>query len=355
MTENEFPFEAFNDAPAADPSQQDVSFVDEFKENPVVIDPVDPIIPAQDNGEPVNSGDPAVDPPVVTNSVAKEEYEKVLSEKQALEDKLSSMSKSELDEHSKTVYEYIKEGKLKELKDFLETQVADYSSKSQSELMKDYLKSTNPEWTNEDINDELESNYGLGLDEDLLSDQERRAYGRKLKADAEEALKFFESKKVSVTLPELTKPAEQAPQQTEEERLAEEKATQEWDNSIVESLKDFTKLSVAVKDDEQFDFAISPEESTKLTEDIKALGKDISIYFKQYITPEGKVDARKLATDMAFLRNKDAIIRSAVTQQVAKANEAFIKGIKNSKVDPSPSGNVVQNIDTIESLVDKMF
>ena len=354
---NDFPFEAFNETGAqTTDASTDTSFLNEFNES---AENVSQGTSEGTEAQPVTeTPQPAAvsDQEIVNDVVNKSDYEKVIAEKAELESKLTSMSPADLDENSKVIYDYIREGKLKELNDFLSVQTQDYSSKPQDQLIAEYLKAQNPEWTNEDIEDEMSSTYGLGLDEDLLTDQERRAYSRKLKADAKEALQFFESKKSEIKLPDLNpKSNEPVIDQAELQAQAEE-AYKQWESSVSESMKDFNKISIALKENEQFDFAVGEDVMNPLMEDMKMLGKDVSVFFKPYISEDGKVNARKLAEDMTFLRNKEAIVRSAVTQQVAKAQEDWLKGIKNTQMSPNPSAPVIQAKDDIADFIaNKLF
>jgi hypothetical protein len=357
---NDFPFEAFNETGAqTTDASTDTSFLNEFNQSeesvPHETEQVEVTQPTTETTQTPTTPEQEL----VNEVVNKSDYEKVIAEKAELESKLSSMSQSDLDENSKVIYDYIREGKLKELNDFLSVQTQDYSSKSQDQLVAEYLKAQNPEWTTEDIEDEMSSTYGLGLDEDLLTDQEKRAYSRKLKADAKEALQFFESKKSEIKLPNLNpvsnEPVLELKNQEELQAQAEE-AYKLWESSVSESMKDFNKISIALKENEQFDFAVGEDVANPLIEDMKMLGKDISVFFKPYISEDGKVNARKLAEDMAFLRNKEAIVRSAVTQQVAKAQDDWLKGIKNTQMSPNPSAPVIQkNDDIADFIANKLF
>ena len=354
---NDFPFEAFNETGAqTTDASTDTSFLNEFNES---AENVSQGTSEGTEAQPVTeTPQPAAvsDQEIVNDVVNKSDYEKVIAEKAELESKLTSMSPADLDENSKVIYDYIREGKLKELNDFLSVQTQDYSSKPQDQLIAEYLKAQNPEWTNEDIEDEMSSTYGLGLDEDLLTDQERRAYSRKLKADAKEALQFFESKKSEIKLPNLTPTSNEPVIDQAELQAQAEEAYKQWESSVSESMKDFNKISIALKENEQFDFAVGEDVANPLIEDMKMLGKDISVFFKPYISEDGKVNARKLAEDMAFLRNKEAIVRSAVTQQVAKAQEDWLKGIKNTQMSPNPSAPVIQAKDDIADFIaNKLF
>lgn len=355
MTEQDFPFEAFSEGGSqpADASA-DVSFINEFS------DPVEPVVP--DQGEPISTDPPPTEgnppaaepntPPApsgepVVDVINKQAYEKIVAEKAEIEAKLAEMTPAQMDENSKKIYDYIREGKLSELKSFLDLQTQDFGSKPQDELLRDFLIAQNPDWSNEDIDDVLLSKYGLGLDEDLMTDQEKRAYDRQLKADAKKALEFFESKKAQITLPDLNPKEEQPAGPTPEEISAQAEA---WDNSVVESLKGFDKISIAIKDNEQFDFAVDADSATQLTEYLKTLGRDITVFFKTYIN-EGKIDSRKLAEDMAFLRNKEAVIRSAITTQVAKAQENWLRNTKNTQLTPQTNAPVVQAKDDIADFI----
>jgi hypothetical protein len=354
---NDFPFEAFNETGAqTTDASTDTSFLNEFNQStesvPHETEQVEVTPPTTETTQTPTTPEQEL----VNEVVNKSDYEKVIAEKAELESKLTSMSQSDLDENSKVIYDYIREGKLKELNDFLSVQTQDYSSKSQDQLVAEYLKAQNPEWTTEDIEDEMSSTYGLGLDEDLLTDQERRAYGRKLKADAKEALQFFESKKSEIKLPNLN-PVSNEPviDQAALQAQADE-AYKSWESSVSESMKDFNKISIALRENEQFDFAVGEDVSNSLIEDMKMLGKDVSVFFKPYISEDGKVNARKLAEDMTFLRNKEAIVRSAVTQQVAKAQDDWLKGIKNTQMSPNPSAPVIQkNDDIADFIANKLF
>jgi hypothetical protein len=354
---NDFPFEAFNETGAqTTDASTDTSFLNEFNQSeesvPHETEQVEVTPPTTETTQTPTTPEQEL----VNEVVNKSDYEKVIAEKAELESKLTSMSQSDLDENSKVIYDYIREGKLKELNDFLSVQTQDYSSKSQDQLVAEYLKAQNPEWTTEDIEDEMSSTYGLGLDEDLLTDQERRAYGRKLKADAKEALQFFESKKSEIKLPDLNPKSNEPVIDQEALQAQAEEAYKAWESSVSESMKDFNKISIALRENEQFDFAVGEDVSNPLIEDMKMLGKDVSVFFKPYISEDGKVNARKLAEDMAFLRNKEAIVRSAVTQQVAKAQDDWLKGIKNTQMSPNPSAPVIQkNDDIADFIANKLF
>ena len=356
---NDFPFEAFEGSTAqTTDASTDTSFLNEFNEStesvPHETEQVEVTQPTTETTQTPTTPEQEL----VNEVVNKSDYEKVIAEKAELESKLASMSQSDLDENSKVIYDYIREGKLKELNDFLSVQTQDYSSKSQDQLVAEYLKAQNPEWTTEDIEDEMSSTYGLGLDEELLTDQEKRAYSRKLKADAKEALQFFESKKSEIKLPDLNPTSNQPATVIDpgELQAQAEEAYKLWESSVSESMKDFNKISIALKENEQFDFAVGEDVSNPLIEDMKMLGKDISVFFKPYISEDGKVNARKLAEDMAFLRNKEAIVRSAVTQQVAKAQDDWLKGIKNTQMSPNPSAPVIQkNDDIADFIANKLF
>jgi hypothetical protein len=354
---NDFPFEAFEGSTAqTTDASTDTSFLNEFNQStesvPHETEQVEVTQPTTETTQTPTTPEQEL----VNEVVNKSDYEKVIAEKAELESKLTSMSQSDLDENSKVIYDYIREGKLKELNDFLSVQTQDYSSKSQDQLVAEYLKAQNPEWTTEDIEDEMSSTYGLGLDEDLLTDQERRAYGRKLKADAKEALQFFESKKSEIKLPNLN-PVSNEPVIDQEALQAQaDEAYKAWESSVSDSMKDFNKISIALRENEQFDFAVGEDVMNPLIEDMKMLGKDVSVFFKPYISEDGKVNARKLAEDMTFLRNKEAIVRSAVTQQVAKAQDDWLKGIKNTQMSPNPSAPVIQkNDDIADFIANKLF
>ena len=354
---NDFPFEAFEESIAqTTDASTDTSFLNEFKEStesvPHETEQVEVTQPTTETTQTPTTPEQEL----VNEVVNKSDYEKVIAEKAELESKLTSMSQSDLDENSKVIYDYIREGKLKELNDFLSVQTQDYSSKAQDQLVAEYLKAQNPEWTTEDIEDEMSSTYGLGLDEELLTDQEKRAYGRKLKADAKEALQFFESKKSEIKLPDLNPKSNEPVIDQEALQAQADEAYKAWESSVSESMKDFNKISIALRENEQFDFAVGEDVSNPLIEDMKMLGKDVSVFFKPYISEDGKVNARKLAEDMAFLRNKEAIVRSAVTQQVAKAQDDWLKGIKNTQMSPNPSAPVIQKTDDLADFIaNKLF
>ena len=360
---NDFPFEdALSTDGGNEGTQTDVSFMNEFNVEPpadVSPDQVDAPLasdPSQNIGDAsVNTDEPPVDPPAPTGDAAvdavnKEEYERVLAEKAELEQKIGSMTQVELDEHSRVIYDHIKSGDLKALKEYLDVQTTDYSTVAKEDLVREFLRAKNPRWTEDDINDEMSQKFGIGLEEDLLTDQEKRRYNRELLANADEALNYFESKKSEIKLPDLTpKPAEPAMSTEEVERMQAEQV-KEWEDNVTESLKDFGKLNISIMDGEQLEFAI--ENAEELIQDVKTLGKDVSVFFKPYIK-EGKIDARKLAEDMAFLKNKDSIVRAAVVKQVAKEKEDWIKGIKNTQTNPSDRNIQPEQRDILESFVDK--
>src|SRR5690606_29535425 len=124
-----------------------------------------------------------------------------------------------LDEHKDAIRKYIEETST------------DYSQLAPEDLVRRKLAKDNPDWTEQEVADELRDKFGIGLskkeiNEDEMTDAEIaevKRYNeevdrllskgsRTLKAEAKEALEFFNKQKEELQLPEFEYEAPQPAQ-----------------------------------------------------------------------------------------------------------------------------------------------
>jgi hypothetical protein len=144
--------------------------------------------------------------------------------------------------------------------------------------------------------------------------------------------------------------------QEEAQSLEFQQARQLYESSIDDGLKSFEGFNVNYKDEEvQFDgkYALSQEEKAELQNDLKSF--DLESFYGPRYYKDGKYDTKQLAEDIYFLKNRDKIVNSMVTQAVSKAKADLLRGMKNIDYNNNPRPAAVQDTSDYDKMVGKMF
>lgn len=329
--------------------------------------------------------EPAVEEAVTTDNVKTDDtlvisptQEKINQEPEtAKEDKPEPKEREFRNEVSKDLYDAFQSKELSKIKDILDRVYYDANKLDPHEIAVQKIKNDNPDWTDEDIADELWDKYSVGKkplteeDKELLDDDQIKAYEKELKKGEREFKKlvsdgksFLNSKnKVDVDFPEID-PKEFIPDgyMTEDKfienysKQAEEnnKQTQEQWQSIVNSgLKDFDKsqkINIDLGDDGgvfDFTYNISDDEFN----DLKTFLSDYSnttASDSKYVTGEGdniKVDVTSMFKNKMFGMLGSKILKSAIKEGFNKGKDLILnKTIKNADwSNSSPQREVVNS------------
>ena len=214
--------------------------------------------------------------------------------------------------------------------DYLKTQVTDYSKLSDEQVVKEYLRVSNPELTGKEIDVYYNANYSAEKSED----GEPTLSQIQLKKDASTARKELTSVQDSYRMP-----------QNEDSDYSEEEIEEiqnEWLDNMVDEIENVESVSFDINDKETFDFQLTDDHKQKLAES----NADISNYFDRYVNEEGNWDFDKLNMDMFIRDNFEDIIRSVANQYRSKGTEQVINDIKNPSFDKDqkPAGTSKKSI-----------
>ena len=257
-----------------------------------------------------------------------EDIEKRLSEEQTLQFK---------DEASKNIYNMLAEGRIDEVADVLQkvTFAKSVQDKPDEDILKAYIKATNPEFDSEDIKEEYNEKYTIyeySFDESKFK-REQKKLSQKIKSDVTEARQFFNKLGGEFSFPQATTTQPQEIENEVDDAIVQEERNRflsslnevaSRSNSIPFNWKDEkTNLSVAGK------FEIPGQELSKY----KAGAEDLQSYIADKYYKDGKYKADQLLRDLYVADNLDRIISSAVSQAVNQTRLETIKKSKNISTD----------------------
>ena len=260
-------------------------------------------------------------------------------------------------ETSKKVFEYLKEGKVDEFMSVYQQQklLESVDKLDADNVLKLKIKYENPELTQEEINEEIESLYGVeqpDIDEDLDDaadiekakkkfEREKSAMERLKKKDLREAKDFLQEKKQEIVLPDIqtSKTQQQEAQGQEVDEVAIKEYRDKYLNSIPNTIDEIVGFESKYKDSElEFNttYVIDANEKQALKDKMENF--TLQDYFvPRYINEKGDFDTESIAHDLYVLENFDKIVEAHVSQAVNQAKSMFVKGLKNANFQESVS------------------
>ena len=260
-------------------------------------------------------------------------------------------------ETSKKVFEYLKEGKVDEFMSVYQQQklLESVDKLDADNVLKLKIKYENPELTQEEINDEFESRYGVeqpDIDEDLDDaadiekakkkfEREKSAMERLKKKDLKEAKDFLQEKKQEIVLPDIqtSKTQQQEAQGQEVDEVAIKEYRDKYLNSIPKTIDEIVGFESKYKDSElEFNttYVIDANEKQALKDKMENF--TLQDYFvPRYINENGDFDTESIAHDLYVLENFDKIVEAHVSQAVNQTKSMFVKGLKNANFQESVS------------------
>lgn len=281
-----------------------------------------------------------VDPPVVDKpqeiELRDEDVLKVLSEKLGREvtgfDELTP--EPEKVEVVKEVNPYEDDPYLKELaawrdktgrpiEDWIKFQ-KDYEGMSSVDVAREYLQYKYPDLTPEEVALEM-SNY-LPNEEDDDSDKLRKSLElKKIATVAKNELSVLRSEfdtpvTTSGSLTEDQKQAVEFYAKYNEQQESSQRQAQELQQNVLASISSFDKLSLELSDDFSVDFTLSGDNKKSLPEYSQ---------MSHWKKPDGSLNYDAMVADYAFLQNRDAILKMAYEQGVARGKEQDDKDQRN--------------------------
>ena len=265
-------------------------------------------------------------------------YEDVVEVMEALE---KSSQNQFANEQIENLNKYVAEGG--DIMDFLTTQLTDYESMSDEQLIKSMWSINEKDLTPEEIDLLYRDTYKL--DEEQWTSTEVKLANIKLKREAKSAKEELLKLQAQNAIPKSVK-------SNQEEQAARELANKEWIKKVETSARKLKTVDVQVSEQgEKFSYKI-PEETVK---SVRKNNKDLSKFWSRYINEDGSEDMDALNRDMAILNDFDNIVRAVYSQARSVGKETVVKDLKNPNYTPeSKPKNVEQKLSIQEQIAQQL-
>ena len=265
-------------------------------------------------------------------------YEDVVEVMEALE---KSSQNQFANEQIENLNKYVAEGG--DIMDFLTTQLTDYESMSDEQLIKSMWSINEKDLTPEEIDLLYRDTYKL--DEEQWTSTEVKLAKIKLKREAKSAKEELLKLQAQNAIPKSVK-------SNQEEQAARELANKEWIKKVETSARKLKTVDVQVSEQgEKFSYKI-PEETVK---SVRKNNKDLSKFWSRYINEDGSEDMDALNRDMAILNDFDNIVRAVYSQARSVGKETVVKDLKNPNYTPeSKPKNVEQKLSIQEQIAQQL-
>lgn len=286
------------------------------------------------NSEEVVAVEAVQEEPVVEETVEQkptEQVEEVVSNKVKIDvnDWLSS--------HEDNLFEYLKEKKT------------DYNSLSPEEIVSLKLRKDNPEFSEEDIKEELADKYGIGLQKKVIDDtmldeeiEEAKNYNksidkklRQLKKDAPSYLQEFNKLKESLTIPELEYEIQIANEQQksltpeEQEQLILEQTKEYREKTWLPELSKAFESVPSVKKNVEFEYngeTYTVEVDYKLSDqEKKEYADELSYYVVNQRDQEKYKDVLGFVQDKVSSLMQDKLLKTLAREVASTVQKKFVK------------------------------
>lgn len=337
-------------------------------------------------GEPVIQQEPKKDDPVIVQEPVKvdppvviepKKDEPAFDENKFIKDKFgwdnADAGKQELEglrnrvkeldltsEDGKKILTYLKEGKTKDLYNFLHEQeqvnrlvTSDLSDKNiATELVKFGISNKNKNLKPDEVDFLFNERFALPekpvqgvseLDDDFTPRMDAwkkqvENVEKRLVIEAKLAQPELEQLKAKLILPDI-EPQVKQKQPTQEELDADSKFAEAYLKSVDESLKNFSGFSVMVKNEAvglpevAVPYMVTDAEKTSLSQELNDFSKNgynaNSLFAQRWVNEDKTLNTKQIAEDRYLLQNRDKIFQKLAEESANKAIDAYIKGKKN--------------------------
>jgi hypothetical protein len=234
------------------------------------------------------------------------------------------------DDQSKKIYQYLKEGKSKEVKQYLEAQemLSNVDAMTPEQQLKLYIKMKNPLFDQELIDDEYSSMYQVDEDkvqnaegeiDPLKQRKEKLRIQQKIQNDVQSAQEYFTQYKQKINLPDITPAVDEG---YEAFKASTAKQVETYRNEVVpkvNSLKEEdAKMEFKVEDaTNNINFGISISPSKEDFEEAKNDALDFENYLlKSAYDDKGQLLQKNLIQMILKAKNFDKYVQSVARQGV---------------------------------------
>jgi len=137
--------------------------------------------------------------------------------------------------------------------------------------------------------------------------------------DVRKSLDSMKQFKEKVKLPDATTVGPSA-----EDIALQEEAVRKYSTEATQAVSAFTKFDVDVNEDVRLEMLVGAEQTESLTQLISNPANLDAYFFNEYVD-NGKTDFSRMASDLHFMKNRESIIKSIVTQAIAIGKEEALK------------------------------
>jgi hypothetical protein len=227
-------------------------------------------------------------------------------------------------EESKKIHQLLKEGKTQEVKKYLDGQemLATYDNMSDEQKLKLYIKSTNPLFDSELVEDEYTSLYSV--DEENFEGDEIKLRREKVKAqqrlmnDVQKANEYFSTYRQKIELPEIQSIQSTPDAEYEAYKASIAQADQTYQRVTVPSINALKEsdlgVSLTINDPaNQFNFGVSVAVDKSDLEAAKKQALDFNGFLESFWEGE-KFDAKRLTRLILLDKKFDNFVQTAARQ-----------------------------------------
>lgn len=274
-----------------------------------------------------------------------------------------------VNEQSKQIHELLKEGKNKEVREFLQTQeqIDDLASlpvdkDNAADIIKLQMKLKNKQLSAKEIDFEYRQNFELPKEPTQKATEDDDEFAERLQ-EWKEKCEIVETKRViaaKLAQPELTnfkselvlpeiqnENLSQRQEPTQEELAAFTKDKETFLQSVQSSVNGFNGISVPVKDKDVnyvVNYVPSKEEKTAITEKLSAFAESgfdaNALLAERWVSEDGKsIKIDQMVKDLSLIYGQENISQKLVTDSANKRMEAYLKEKKQINVTETNAGS----------------
>jgi hypothetical protein len=220
--------------------------------------------------------------------------------------------------------DYIAQGG--DLKNFLETQLKDYSSMSEMELVVEKMMYDDPDLTKDEIELLLQDKFKLN--EDDYTESQIKLSKIQLRKESKAAKDFFDKFQKENEIPKAVKDreAESAAQQQQAQQQQKE-----WETTLDKELTSLNTLDFTLGDNKSFSYKIDD----KVKSEIKDSLQYINNFWNRYINEDKSVNYQSLLKDMARIHAGDKLDAFLASQAASRGKEEMSQELDNPTYNPS--------------------
>ena len=136
----------------------------------------------------------------------------------------------------------------------------------------------------------------------------------------------------------LTKQSD--PNEINQRAESDRQAQENWENYVEGLSKDVIKLSTKIDDKDAVEFEVSDADRKYAADMLKEMPKNINVFWNQFADEKGNIDQKKVFEAIVYLKNREAITKTAHNNALAKGREQEVKTIKNTHFEANSQPSV---------------